>query len=49
VAGASGIIIPIALARLNIDPATAAGVLLTTVTDVVGFFAFLGLAAVFLL
>ena len=49
VAGASGLIIPMGLARLNIDPATAATVLLTTVTDVVGFFAFLGLAALFLL
>ena len=49
VAGVSGMIIPLALARLKIDPATAAGVLLTTVTDVVGFFAFLGLAALFLL
>ena len=49
VAGAAGMVIPLALSRLNIDPATAAGVLLTTVTDVVGFFAFLGLAALFLL
>jgi magnesium transporter len=49
VAGVAGMVIPLALARLNIDPATAAGVLLTTVTDVVGFFAFLGLAALFLL
>jgi magnesium transporter len=49
VAGVAGMVIPLALSRLNIDPAAAAGVLLTTVTDVVGFFAFLGLAALFLL
>jgi magnesium transporter len=49
VAGLSGTLIPIALERANIDPAIASSVFLTTVTDVVGFFAFLGLAAVFLL
>ncbi len=49
VAGLFGLVIPTALWRLKIDPATAAGVLLTTVTDVIGFFAFLGLGAVFLL
>jgi magnesium transporter len=48
VAGLSGIAIPLALERLNIDPAIASAVFLTTVTDVVGFFAFLGLAAAFL-
>jgi magnesium transporter len=48
VAGLSGIAIPLALERLNIDPAVASAVFLTTVTDVVGFFAFLGLAAAFL-
>jgi magnesium transporter len=41
--------IPIGLARTGIDPAVASGVFLTTVTDVIGFFAFLGLAALFLL
>jgi len=49
VAGLSGTLIPLGLERLKIDPAVASGVFLTTVTDVVGFFAFLGLAAAFLL
>lgn len=49
VAGLAGLVIPLGLARLRLDPATGAGVLLTTVTDVVGFLAFLGLAAVILL
>ncbi|MEM8651027.1 MAG: magnesium transporter [Pseudomonadota bacterium] len=44
-AALSGILIPIALNRLEIDPAIASSVFVTTVTDVVGFFAFLGLAA----
>jgi magnesium transporter len=38
-----------ALERLKIDPALASGPFVTTVTDVVGFFAFLGLASVVLL
>lgn len=46
VAGLSGILIPITLDRLKIDPALASSVFLTTITDVIGFFAFLGLAAV---
>ncbi|MEX0860993.1 MAG: magnesium transporter [Cucumibacter sp.] len=45
-AGISGILIPIGLERLNIDPAVASSAFVTTITDVVGFFAFLGLAAV---
>ncbi|MEO1192333.1 MAG: magnesium transporter [Pseudomonadota bacterium] len=45
----SGILIPLALDRLKIDPAIASTVFLTTVTDVVGFFAFLGLATIILL
>ena len=49
VAGLAGIIIPVTLERLDIDPALASGAFVTTVTDVVGFFAFLGLAAVMLL
>lgn len=49
VAGLSGTLIPLALNRLKVDPAIASGVFLTTVTDVVGFFAFLGLAAWILL
>ena len=49
VAGLSGTVIPLALDRLRVDPAVASGVFLTTVTDVVGFFAFLGLATWILL
>lgn len=48
-AALAGTLIPLLLKRLNIDPALAGGVVLTTVTDVVGFFAFLGLATLFLL
>ncbi len=44
-----GALIPLVLKRLSIDPALAGGVILTTVTDVVGFMAFLGLATAFLL
>ena len=44
----AGAAIPLALKRLDIDPALAGGVLLTTITDVVGFFAFLGLASIYL-
>ena len=45
VAGLAGILIPLALDRLGIDPAVASSVFVTTITDVVGFFVFLGLAA----
>jgi magnesium transporter len=48
VAGMSGVILPILLDRVGIDPAVASGVFVTTVTDVVGFFAFLGLASLIL-
>jgi magnesium transporter len=48
-AGLAGAAIPLGLARAGVDPALASGVFLTTVTDVVGFCAFLGLAAWFLL
>lgn len=44
-AGLSGLLIPMALERANVDPAIASSVFVTTVTDVVGFFAFLGIAA----
>ena len=44
-AALAGILMPIALDRLNIDPAIASTVFVTTVTDVIGFVAFLGLAA----
>src|SRR5690606_4827499 len=43
-AALAGILIPMLLDRIGIDPAVASAVFLTTVTDVVGFFAFLGLA-----
>lgn len=43
-AGISGALVPIVLTRLGQDPATAASIILTTVTDVIGFFAFLGTA-----
>jgi magnesium transporter len=43
-AGLSGALLPMALQRMKIDPALAGGVILTTVTDVVGFMSFLGLA-----
>jgi magnesium transporter len=49
VAGIAGTTIPLMLERAGIDPAIASGVFLTTVTDVVGFAAFLGLAAIFLM
>ena len=49
VAGLSGIILPVVLDRAGADPAVASGVFVTTVTDVVGFFAFLGLASLVLL
>ncbi len=48
-AALSGMAIPLVLARTGIDPAIASGVILTTITDVVAFSAFLGLAAWFLL
>ena len=49
VAALAGILIPISLNRFNIDPALASSVFVTTVTDVIGFFAFLGFATIFLL
>ncbi|OSP54035.1 magnesium transporter [Pseudoruegeria sp. SK021] len=49
VAGLAGILIPVVLDRLKLDPALASGTFVTTVTDVVGFFAFLGLASKVLL
>jgi magnesium transporter len=48
-AALSGILVPLALDRLKIDPAISSAVFVTTVTDVVGFFAFLGLGAIWLL
>ena len=48
-AAVAGVLIPLAIKRLRIDPALAGGVILTTVTDVVGFAALLGLGTLFLL
>lgn len=48
-AALTGTLLPIALKKLGIDPALAGSVILTTVTDVVGFLSFLGLATLFLL
>jgi magnesium transporter len=48
-AAASGTIIPFVLHKCKIDPAISGSVILTTVTDVIGFFCFLGLGSVFLL
>lgn len=48
-AGLCGALIPIGLTKLKIDPAIASAVFLTTVTDVVGFLSFLGLATLFLM
>ncbi|SFM57372.1 magnesium transporter [Ectothiorhodospira mobilis] len=48
-AALAGVMIPMIMRKLRIDPALAGSVVLTTVTDVVGFFAFLGLATLILL
>lgn len=48
-AGLAGILVPMGLKRFGADPAVSSSVFVTTVTDVVGFFAFLGLAAMVLL
>ena len=49
IAGLSGTLVPIGLLRAGIDPAVASSVFVTTITDVVGFFVFLGLAALYLM
>lgn len=49
VAALSGILIPLALDRAGVDPAVASSVFVTTVTDVIGFLAFLGFATILLL
>lgn len=46
-AGFAGAVLPIAMTRFKIDPALGGGVVLTTVTDVIGFLSFLGLATLF--
>jgi len=48
-AALSGALVPLGLEKVGVDPAVASSVVLTTVTDVVGFLAFLGLASLFLL
>jgi magnesium transporter len=47
-AGFFGAVIPLILKKLNIDPAIGSTVILTTITDIVGFFSFLGLASIIL-
>jgi magnesium transporter len=47
-AALAGALIPLFMLRFNIDPALAGGVVLTTITDVIGFMAFLGLASLFI-
>ncbi|AOG05182.1 MAG: magnesium transporter [Bosea sp. (in: a-proteobacteria)] len=47
-AAMAGVLIPVLLDRFGIDPAVASGTFVTTVTDVVGFFSFLGVAAIWL-
>jgi magnesium transporter len=49
VAGLAGIVVPVLLNRVGVDPALASGSFVTTLTDVVGFFAFLGLGVMLLL
>ncbi|MDA9930853.1 magnesium transporter [Alphaproteobacteria bacterium] len=48
VAGLSGTLVPLGLVRVGVDPAVASSVFITTITDVIGFFVFLGLAAIHL-
>jgi magnesium transporter len=49
VAATGGVLVPLGLKRLGFDPALASGTFVTTLTDVMGFFAFLGLATLLLL
>lgn len=49
VAALGGVLVPLTLSRVGLDPALASGTFVTTLTDVMGFFAFLGLATVLLL
>ena len=48
-AACAGVLVPVTLKRMNLDPALAGGVILTTVTDTMGFLAFLGLATMVLM
>jgi magnesium transporter len=47
IAAGAGVAIPLALKSMNIDPALAGGMAITTLTDAIGFFTFLGLATLF--
>tara|TARA_B100000959_G_C14626467_1_gene478409 strand:- start:264 stop:659 length:396 start_codon:yes stop_codon:yes gene_type:complete len=49
VAGLFGILVPVTLKRMKIDPAVASSVFVTTITDVIGFLSFLGIGAYFFL
>lgn len=49
VAALGGVLVPLTMNRLGLDPALASGTFVTTLTDVMGFFAFLGFATVFLI
>ena len=49
VAGLLGILVPVSLKKMNIDPALASSVLVTTITDVIGFLSFLGIGSYFFL
>lgn len=48
-AALAGVLLPLLIRKFGVDPALAGTVVLTTVTDVVGFFSFLGLASLFLI
>jgi magnesium transporter len=48
VAALAGVVVPLALDKAGIDPAISSGTFVTTVTDVVGFFSFLGIATILL-
>jgi len=47
VAGLFGILVPVSLKKINVDPAIASSVFVTTITDVIGFLSFLGIGAYF--
>ena len=49
VASLGGVLVPLGLSKMGLDPALASGTFVTTLTDVMGFFAFLGLATVMLI
>ena len=48
VAGLFGILIPVSLKKMKVDPAISSSVFVTTITDVIGFVSFLGVGAYFL-